>query len=629
MKDITAIQAFTNAKSSEQKRLLQLWDKYYYEEDDPLISDETYDACLKIYNQSTKHAPYESSLGKASPNFEKFTHTYPILSLAKINTQEAYEKMPEKLGDDIIIEPKIDGLTVVYYPDGNLVSRGDGHIGEVLPNAKYIPGLPKPLKKPVRMEVCIDEHIFKQYFFDSNKNPRNTAAGILRRKEYTDDVKFLTYYAYNILGSHLSEENQLITLRQNGFKIVEYWRFNSKEKFKDFYPKLHEVPDNTLAPTDGCCIKCNNPSIALDMGSTAHHPNNMIAYKFPTETVSSKLIDVEWSRGRTTFTPVAIFESVTLGGNKIQRASLHNLKIMRQLDIKIGCHVDVTLKNEIIPQIVSTSVKNETEIKEVFIPKKCPDCNADLVINDSQELECVNKKCPHLIYDNLKRLVSKQALDITGISDANIKLLGDFFIEENIENLSAFTIKIFERSMLKKALGCTDYMVEKLIRSISSSFKEVDPASYLYACNIPLLGKNTAKDIMKHYGGNINDFIKKFEYDGKHIDGIGDTIYQSIIDNMDIIKDNLIFISSFKKKEEKSADFKVLKIAITGKLSQSRKYYQDEIEKMGHIFKTSVTKDLDYLICGEDAGSKKEKALNYGIAVITENEFSELIRGKE
>lgn len=617
------VESFSKMNLSSQKKTLQLWDIYYYEKDNPLVPDEVYDQCLILYNKLSK-IPYESSLGKASSKFKKYTHEYPALSLKKITNQEEYNEIVEKFGSDILIEPKIDGLTVVYYPDGSLVSRGDGSVGEVLPNAKFIPRMPKPLKHPVRMEVCIDKDVFEAHFSDSKKNPRNTAAGILRRIDYTDDVKYLTYYAYNIMGSELSEEDQIALLKENGFKVIDYVHLFKKEDYLNFYSSLYNIVQDSIAPTDGCCIKCNNPKIAKNMGSTAHHPNNAVAYKFVSEVSSSKLLDIEWSRGRTTYTPVAIFEPVILGGNKIQRASLHNLNIINKLGIKIGCGVNVTLKNEIIPQIISTFIDEDIQVSNIKIPEFCPECHSKLIINKSQELECINPKCNYRIYDDLKRLVSKQALDINGISDANITKLGDYLIKNNTELFSVFSIKLLSQDTLKVALKCTDYMANKLSGAISFSFNNIDSASFLYACNIPLLGKNTAKDIMKFYNDDINDFIKKFEYDGKHINGIGEIVYKSILDNMDIIKRNLVYISSFKKKEKKVILDKVYKIAITGKLSKPRKYYQEKIEQMGHIFSSSITKDVDYLICGENAGSKKEKSSKYGIYIVDEAWFTEM-----
>ena len=151
---------FEKLKAAEQIRLLKLWDDAYYNQDNPLVTDEEYDYCVAYYNAKHPDKKYTSSLGNSSNDFKKFTHQYPVLSLAKITTKEGYDEYGKKFDYNVVVEPKIDGLTVVYYPDGTLVSRGNGHVGEILPNAKFIMGLPKPLDKPVRMEVCIDKDVY-------------------------------------------------------------------------------------------------------------------------------------------------------------------------------------------------------------------------------------------------------------------------------------------------------------------------------------------------------------------------------------------------------------------------------------------------------------------------------------
>lgn len=621
--DSEEIKNFKTLNQKEQREKLRLWDKMYYQLDAPIVSDETYDACLAYFNSVSKRK-YQTSLGKALTKFKKYNHNIPILSLDKIHTKEEYMKYGEKFNYETVIEPKIDGLTVVYYPDGSLVSRGDGHVGEILPNAKFIPSLPKQLDKPVRMEVCIDKEVFEKQFKNSNKNPRNMAAGILRRTEYTDDIKYLTYYAYNILDKDLtlSEQNQLLKLQQTGFKIVDKIITKNKEEYEKQFDLLYDYMNLFPAPTDGIVIKCNGSKIADFTESTAHHPKHMIAFKFSNVIKNTTLKSVEWSRGRNIFTPVATFCPVVINGNTITKASIHNLGIIKKLGLRKNSIISVALKNEIIPQIVD--VKNKNIGPEIIPIEKCPDCGSNLIINESEQLECPNKNCPALLVDNIKRLSSREALNLEGISETYAKLFSNYLREKN--SYKAFDVLLLETSEIKEALNCTDYMANKLYNQIKSKKIDVDPAKFLYACNIPNLGKNMAKDIMAYYKNNIEDFLLKFEFDGKYINGIGDKIHKSIMDNIDQIKKNKLVVQFVAISEQINENKTKYKIAITGKLNHPRKYYQDIIEKSGHTFSFSLTKDVDYLVCGEDPGRKKTKAEFYNIKIILENKLEEVLK---
>lgn len=609
---------FEDLKSPEQKRLLEAWDDAYYNLDSPLVSDEYYDYCLSYYNSHAK-TKYTSLLGKASNSFEKYNHLYPVLSLAKITTKNGYTEYGSKFKYNVVIEPKIDGLTVVYYPDGKMVSRGNGHVGEILINANSIAGLPKPLDKPVRMEVCIDKDVYTT-IPNATKNPRNLAAGILRRKTQTEDVKYLIYYAYNILGSEMSEENQLITLKQKGFNVVDYVKLASEEQYNNFFDKLLSLSESCLAPTDGIVIKCNLPEIALNAGATSHHPNNMVAFKFVSQIATTQLKNIEWSRGRTVFTPVAIFDPVVLGGSVVQKASLHNLNIIKKLDIRKHSKLCVTLKNEIIPQIIST--ENNVFNTNIDIPTECPYCHEKLVINESQELECQNKNCSYLIISDLNRLVSKEALDIVGISEAKCKKLSSYMINKSYT--SAFDLFNLTIQELSKALECSFSSATIIYNSILKSSKDVEPAKFLYACNINGLGLNTAKDIMKYFNEDINKFLSNFKEEALKIDGIGDITAKNINEKLEYIKAKALMFS-FKTKPVVNNELDK-KFVITGTLSKTRQYYEDIITKHGYTFQKSITKATNYLVCGENAGSKKDKALKMGITILTEQELMNILK---
>lgn len=620
---------FKKMSPQNQVKVLRLLDNMYYEKDNPLVSDEEYDACLKYYNDNNEEK-YCSSLGKPGNEYKKYKHSYPVLSLGKTTTLKEVNEWSKKFNYDLVIEPKVDGLTVVYYPDGTLVSRGDGHVGEVLNNAKFIPNLPRPLTEPVRMEVCIDKETFNKYFSHNKKNARNTAAGILRRKFYDDDIKHLSYYAYNILGSKLSEEEQLELLKNHNYKTVEYKKCGDKKSLNDLYDDFYIFANSQPYPIDGIVIKCNDKKLATSFDTTAHHPNNMFAYKFATEYKKTILRAIVWNRGRTCFTPVAEFDPVTLGGNVISRASLHNLNIIKKLKVKAGKTVSVTLKNEIIPQIISCdndtfTDKDFEEIRNTI--KKCPYCGKDTVVTGkSFEVECTNSECPYRIYNDTQRLVEKKALNIEGISDIFCNHFADYCLKNNIKD--SFYLFSLTDNELKELSGFTDYMTTKIKAEIDKAKKDVDPARFLYACNIPNVGYNTAYVIMDYFENDIKKFQRNFAENCKNIHGVGSVIADSIINNMDSVKEKAEYISNFTEYEtNKDINLKKLKICITGKLAEPRKHYEELIEKNGHIFVSIVTKDTDYLICNNDStnSSKYSKAKKLNIPIIPENKLNDIL----
>ena len=620
------LEAFKVLSKDTMEKQLKEWDIAYYEKDAPLISDEDYDLCVAYYKEFTKEQ-YNSSLGMASDAFKKYKHPYQVASLNKINTKSQYLAAVKKFDNSIIIEPKLDGLTVVYYPDGKLVSRGDGFYGEILPYAHLIPNLPKPLNKPVRMEVFMNKSVYDIYFKDSGKNSRNVVAGILRRKEYTDDIKFLNYNAYNILDSDdKSEYQQLVILRLNNFNIVDFMTINNYDAAERIYDSLESYSKDRDVPTDGIVIKYNAARGLAKYGVTAHHPNNMIAYKFQSLVKETTLKDIRWSRGKSKLTPVAIFDSVELGSNTITAASLHNLNIMNKLNVKIGSKIMVTLKNEIIPQIISSN----GEGTDIVIPTECPVCGHKLEINDSQELICPNKNCSMNTISILKRMCSDDGLGIIGLGPKNIQIIYDKY--SDILDKNPFDLLHMTPNMLKEA-GFTDYTAMNLNMNIISGFSKADLAHILSSCNIKGLGLNKAKKIAAHFK-NPDDFIKNFKIKGIDIDSVGEVLYSTILDNMELIKtaaEYITFEDSDSDNHEKEYRITEPKIfAITGTLSRSKSDVARILEHNGHQYSASVTKKVNYLVVGDDPGKDKtDKAKKYNIPMINEERLKEMLVNHE
>ena len=612
---------FYKLNQKEKLEKLRLWDVLYYEQDNPEISDEEYDECLRYYNAKYKNK-YVSALGKAGSGFAKYEHPYPVLSLDKITTAEGLSSTFARFNAPVLVEPKLDGLTVVYYPDGTMVSRGDGHTGEVLPFADKIPGLPRPMAQPVRMEVLIRKEDLEKYFADETKNPRNIAAGILRRKDYSDDVKHLSYYAYNILGSPLNEKAQMELLKNAGFNTPEYLEFRYDSQPLDiFISSMQRWSHEQPYYTDGIVIKRNTSTIDVPVNYTSHHPDNAIAFKFVSAVAETTLLDVEWSAGRNKFTPVAIFDPVELGGNKIMKASLHNLNIIEKLGVKIGSRITVTLANEIIPQVIKSD-GNGTEI----VPLKCcPVCHSSLVVNNAMEVCCTNEKCALSMRDTMAKIVDNNGMDIEGISDETINKLYD--VMESRGNVFPFEILNLTPADFKQA-GFTDYMAAKLCAQISKKKKDVKAESFLYACNIPGVGLNTAKDIMAHFT-DIDDMLSRWCAIGMDIEGIGQVTFASVNEYLPVVRKAKEYIDSFAENKlcaKGSASSKGL-IVITGKLSKPKSFFEALITNADYRYSDSYTKDTDYLVAADPQGnsSKLQKARKNGTSIISESELLELL----
>lgn len=595
---------FLKLEKEKQYRTLLMWAKAYYEDDRPLVTDDYYDSCVKSYEEL--YGEKFEYMGAAVNAFSKFTHPYPVLSLDKVTSEVALkEKLKNDFEDKYIIQPKIDGLTVVYYPDGSMVSRGDGKVGEVLPFANRMNNLPKPLDRPVRMEVYLPKTIFNDRYSEISKNPRNIAAGIIRRKEYTVQIKDLRYYAYNILGDDsLTESKQLEILQENGFTTVPV--FDKKYSASEIKLSFLNIIDS---PTDGLVYKYDGTNQKLKI-NTSHHPKNMIAFKYQSEIAKTVLRKIEWSMGRDRYTPVAVFDPVILGGNQISRASVHNLNIMRSLNLKKNADILVTLKNEIIPQIFWCSGEGD----DIPIPDYCALCGSRVKKSESGILTCPNESCKGKIISDIKRLVSREGLDIREISDKTIKKIECKSVEEFLE--------MKEEDFRTKGLG--EKTSKNIAENIEKAVANISPAKFLTAMNIPLIGKNQSEIIMNYFDNDINRFFNEIEK-LTVIPGVGEISYASIFSKLPYLK---IMAKKFTFKSVKENDVKnKYRIAITGTLSKARNEIISEIEEAGHTFSASVNASVNYLVASKDSigSSKYKKAKKLGIKIISENDMRELL----
>lgn len=620
------VEKFTKAKQKERLEMLRIWDIEYYQNDNPTITDTEYDECLRIYNAAYKK-PYTSALGKANDAFTKYTHTTPVLSLDKITEYADFEAAIAKFDYEVVIEPKLDGLTIVKYPDGSIVSRGNGEVGEVLPFAHKLNCIGETLDKAVRMEAVLEKAIRRTYFPELEKNSRNIVAGALRRKNESADLPFFSAWAYDILGADdMTPEEQLKKLDENGYSVPDYIVVHKGDDLAKIFAGLEEWSKTQPYETDGIVVKANVAKNVKDYGSTAHHPNNAFAFKFVSKVKETTLIEIEWSVGRNKLTPVAIFDPVELGDTTVSRASLHNLNIIEKLGVRIGSRVKVTKKNEIIPQIIEAD-GNGTDICP---PDVCPSCGHKLFINDTKEVVCLNEECELYTIDTMCRLSGKDGLDIVGISEETVAKLFEYLKNDKFTGVrfNPFELLHLDKKELQEA-GMTEYMSVKLSAEITKKSENVRPENFLTACNINGVGINTAKEIFKQYT-DISDFLTNWSETGKNVNGIGDVIHASIDKELGYIAECAKYIVSFagnKLFSDASVSVDAKTIVITGKLSKPKSFYEELIVNAGYNYSDTYTKATDYLVAADPNGSssKLQKARKNGTSIISEAELLELV----
>ena len=667
-------------KYTKLRNEIEYHNNLYYNEDKSLISDMEYDALMRELKQleqeypellkneeNGESSPTEKIGGTASEKFSKVRHRVPMLSLSNtynISEIEDFDKRIKKiiLSENVkehskeleyILELKLDGLSIsLIYENGVLiqaVTRGDGQIGEdVTENIMEIKTIPKKLKKNISLEVRGEIILPISSFNRINQereddgedvfaNPRNAASGTIRQLDKTivaeRGLDCYLYYLVNAenygINTHLESIEYIEKLGFKTTKIFEkYTDFKELEKSID---KWHNDRKKLDYETDGLVIKVNNFALYETLGYTTKSPRWAIAYKFPAEQVKTKLMDVTFQVGRTgVITPVAELEAVNLSGSVVKRASLHNFDEIRRKDIKIGDNVIVEKAAEIIPQVVNV-VFDDRNGKEIEIqePTNCPVCNSELAHEEGLvALKCHNPLCPEKVKRQIAYFVSRDAMNISG--------LGDKIVEKFIELGKIKTIvDIYSLEKYREELENLEKMgqksVDNLINSIESS-KNRDFSKVLYALGIPFVGKFNANLLTKTFK-NIENLKNQSIENLLTVKGIGDKVAVAVNtflndeNNWKIITDLKNIGLQFAVDETNSEEIadnpiKDKNFLATGKLEKyKRNDIKDIILSKGGNYLSTVSKNLDFLIAGEKAGSKLEKAEKLGIRILTEDEF--------
>ena len=666
-------------KYKKLRNEIEYHNNLYYNEDNPIISDMEYDALMRELKQleqeypelleNSENSPTKKIGGTASEKFSKVRHRTPMLSLSNtynISEIEDFDKRVKKIilsqidenknnnkNLEYILELKLDGLSIsLIYENGEFVqavTRGDGQVGEdVTENIKEILSIPKKLKESVSLEVRGEIILPISNFNRINQereddgedvfaNPRNAASGTIRQLDKTIVAdRGLDCYLYYLVNA----ENYGINTHLESIEYIKNLGFQTTgvfEKYTDFteleksIDKWHDKRKTLDYETDGLVIKVNNFSLYETLGYTTKSPRWAIAYKFPAEQVKTKLLDVTFQVGRTgVITPVAELEAVNLSGSVVKRASLHNFDEIRRKDIKIGDNVIVEKAAEIIPQVVNVVFDDRTgqEI-EIQEPTNCPVCNSELAHEEGLvALKCHNPLCPEKVKRQIAYFVSRDAMNISG--------LGDKIVEKFIELGKIKTIvDIYSLEKYREELENLEKMgqksVDNLINSIESS-KNRDFSKVLYALGIPFVGKFNANLLTKTFK-NIENLKNQSIENLLAVKGIGDKVALAVNtflndeDNWKIITDLKNIGLQFAVDETNSEEIadnpiKDKNFLATGKLQKyKRNDIKDIILSKGGNYLSAVSKNLDFLIAGEKAGSKLEKAKKLGVRVLTEEDF--------
>lgn len=627
----------------------------YYNSGDPIMTDyewdNLYDKLAKLeeetgviyLNSPTQIVGYE-----VKTKLEKVTHSHPMLSLGK--TKSVNDLVKFSNGKDCIISLKMDGLTVLNTYDGcKLIqseTRGNGEIGELIThNAKVFDNLPVSIDIDKKFEIEGEAIITKDDFDKINsklkddekyKNPRNLASGSVRQldSKIAKDrhVKFVAWkipYGFTRFTDGFKFAEKL------GFDVVPYSRYNSKtDDINVIVEYLKDLADEKGYPIDGLVITYDNVEYGKSLGMTGHHPRHSLAFKFYDEEEVTILKDIEWGIGKTgQLTPVAIFDDVEIDGTTVNRASLHNVSILKELQLGIGDEVTVYKANQIIPQLRENLTKSNT----VTIPSTCPICGEPTKIvkdNDSEVLMCTNDNCAGKLLGKLCHAVSKNALNIEGLSEATIQKFINLGWLNSIRDIYHLSEHLTEMYKLE---GFGKKSVDKLLKSIEES-RNTDLVRYLYAQSIPLIGHTTSKAISRVCNGDFDIFLMRMsgmeDYNFSSIDGFGTEMVKSLSSWWD--KNAWQFADTghneftFKKKKTinvSGSDLTGKVFVITGSLTQfrNRDEMKERIESLGGKVSGSVSAKTTALINNdiESTSSKNKKAKQLNVPIITESMFIE------
>ena len=654
----------------ELRKQTEFYAEKYYDEDKPEISDFEYDMLMvELRNLEKEYPEFQSAEsltqkvgGHVKEGFEKVTHEVPLQSLQDVFSLEEVKEFDERIKQKAeengikevmyVVETKIDGLSAALeYKNGKFVrgaTRGNGLVGEdVTQNLKTVKTIPMEIKDKIDITVRGEVFISKKDFEKMNEereaneeelfaNARNAAAGSLRQLDSKiTEQRPLDIYIFNVqkiegkqFNSHFEELEYLDKL---GFNVNPVRiSCHNIEEVKKAIEKIGEEREKLTFGIDGAVVKVDNLKFREILGTTAKTPRWAVAYKYPPEKKETILKDIVCQVGRTgVITPMAILEPVQVAGSTISKTTLHNEDFIKEKELKIGDTVVIQKAGDVIPEIVEVKKEKRTgKEKEFEMPKQCPVCGAPAIREEGEAaIRCTGIECPAKLFRNLVHFVSREAMNIDGLGENIIQQLLDNHLIENIADI--YTLTFEEIASLKKN---GKKFAQNLIDSINKS-KENDLYRLITALGIRHVGTKASKILAKKYKSLENLMNAKTE-ELSEIKDIGEIMANSIENffSQEQTKDLIAKLKqaevnmNYIEKEGEDNRFEGKTFVLTGSLENyTRGEAANLIEKYGGKTSSSVSKKTDYVLAGEDAGSKLTKAQNLGVTILTEQEFQRMV----
>lgn len=643
----------------------------YYVLDAPTVSDQEYDQKYRTLEEIEEHYPELVKAGSPTQRvgdeliegFEKVEHSSQMLSLSNAFNLEELKDFDQRVKDladedfNYLAEMKIDGLAIVLsYEDGLLVqaaTRGDGYVGEdVTENIRAIAAIPLRLREEVDAEIRGEIYLPKESFVQLNKeresegkatfaNPRNAAAGTLRNlnPKITASRNLNGFFytlvdpeAYGVQSqAEALEKIQSWGLRTNNDRL----EFNEIEEVWDFIEEANEERADLSYDIDGVVIKVNQIPVQNELGMTVKSPRWAIAYKFKAEEATTTIKEIEWTVGRTgVVTPTAIMEPVFVAGSTVQRASLHNVDLIQERDIRINDTVVIHKAGDIIPEVLRVVLEERPEDSEPYeIPSQCPACGSDLThLEDEVALRCINPACPVQVQEKIIHFASRNAMNIDGLGEQRIRQL---FAADLLDSVVAlYDLEVADLIDLER-MG--EKSSNNLVEAIQAS-KENSVERLIFGLGIRHVGSNTARLLAERFQ-TMQGVMAATAEEILQIEGIGEIIADSLVSFFDneeaqeLIQDlkdhglNMSYLAADEAiDEEKASIFAEQTIVLTGRLENfSRNELKERLELYGAKVTGSVSGNTDLLIAGEDAGSKFDQAEELDIEIWNEAELMDAL----
>ena len=633
--------------------ILKKYAYYYYVLDNPIVSDFEYDKLYKEVLEYEKEHPQEIDFssptqrvgGVVLKNFEKNQHKTRMWSMEDVFDENGLitwvnrvKKVCENF--DFYVEPKLDGLSLnLLYENGKLITattRGDGEIGEnVTTNAFTIKSIPLEIpykdKIEIRGEVVMGfvdfEKLNKERMNNLEStfsNPRNAAAGSLRQLDSKITAnRNLQFYPWGVGENTLSYQSffeEMNFIYSLGFKKPpKRDKCKTIKELMKNYQEFLQIRENLPIMLDGMVVKIDNIFCHNELGYTVKYPKWMVAFKFPAVEKYTKVRDISLQVGRTgVVTPVANLEPVDIDGAIVEKATLHNFDEIEKMDLRIGDEVVLIRSGDVIPKITKVLIeKRDEELPKTKRPKICPECGGEL-LDEGALIKCQNLVCPARVVNSIKYFASKKCMNIDGLGGKIVETLYEQGLLKDIEDL--YKLKFDDLIVLD---SFKEKKSQNLIDSIEKS-KNTQCYRFISSLAIEHIGEVASKKLCDKFGANILNVTKD---EILEIDGFGEEMAQSLIEfvkvNSDKIKRLIEIIKPIdpEKKEIKESPFLNKKIVITGTMSKKRDEIKKIIESLGASVSSSVSKKTDFLIYGENAGSKYDKAISLGVKTLSEKEF--------